>query len=295
MCKKGYRPRADMERRILGNTGEELSVVGFGGIVAMGETAEDAERFIAEAIDRGVSYFDVAPTYGNAEERMGPALEPFRKNIFLACKTTERTGKGAAESLEGSLRRLHTDHFDLYQLHGITSMAEVEQVSAPGGALEAFERAREKGRVRFLGFSAHSEEAGCALLDAFDFDSVMFPINYVTWLEGDFGPRLVETAQRKGTGVIALKALAQRNWQEGETRTWPKCWYKPVDTPEEAELALRFTLSKPVTAAVSPSHAELLWWECDAAENFTPLTPAEETRLRDVASGLDPIFPSGSA
>jgi aryl-alcohol dehydrogenase-like predicted oxidoreductase len=279
-----------VERRELGTTGEKLSVVGFGGIVVMEETTEDAQRFVDEAIDRGVNYFDVAPTYGNAEERLGPALKPWRSGVFLACKTTERTKAGASKELARSLQRLKTDHFDLYQLHGVVSMDEVKSILAPGGALEAFVAAREKGLVRFLGFSAHSEEAACALLDAFPFDSVMFPVNYVTWLKGNFGPRVVDAARRRGAGVIALKALAQAKLDKGEHRPWSKCWYKPVDTPEEASLALRFTLSQPVTAALSPSHVELLRWQMDAADNLSPLSEAEMTYLKEKAAGIRPLF-----
>jgi len=279
-----------MQQRALGQTGEVLSVVGFGGIVVTRETPEDAAHYVGGAIDRGVNYFDVAPTYGNAEDRLGPALEPYRKDVFLACKTGKWDADAARESIEGSLRRLRTDHVDLLQLHGVSSVADAERILGAGGALEAFVAARERGLTRFLGFSAHSEVAGCALLDAFDFDTVMYPINYVTWLNGGFGPRLMAKAQEKGTGVLALKALAQTHWPEGGTRSWPKCWYKPVDTPEEARLALRFTLSKPVTAAVSPSHAELLWWMCDAADDLTPLSDDERAHLEESAASLEPIF-----
>ena len=279
-----------MEKRVLGKTGERVSVVAFGGIVVMRESQEDADRYVAEAVDRGVDYFDVAPTYDNAEERLGPALEPYRKDVFLACKTGKRDADGVREEIEQSLHRLRTDYVDLYQMHGIVSSDEVERILAPGGALEAFVEAREKGLARFLGFSAHSEEAALTLIDAFDFDTVMYPVNYVTWLKGQFGHRLMRRANEKGMGVLALKALAQTQWPEGGERTWPKCWYKPVDTPEEAALALRFTLERPVTAAVSPSHAELLWWMCDAADKLTPLTDAEMDHLRELADSVVPIF-----
>jgi aryl-alcohol dehydrogenase-like predicted oxidoreductase len=281
-----------VERRELGKTGEMVSVVGFGGIVVMKETAEDAQRYAAEAIDRGVNYFDVAPTYGDAEERLGRALKSCRGKIFLACKTAERTRAGASKDLERSLRRLDTDHFDLYQLHGVVSMEEVKTILSPGGALEELIEARERGLVRFLGFSAHSEEAACALLDAFQFDAVMFPVNYVTWLKGNAGPRLMEAARRKGVGVIALKALAQRKLERGEPRPWPKCWYKPVDTAEEASLALRFTLSKRVAAALCPGHVELLRWQMNAAERLSPLSAAEERYLEEKAARFRPVFSS---
>ena len=137
-----------MEKRLLGRTGEQLSVVGFGGIVVTDEEPQAASRLVAQAVDRGINYFDVAPSYGNAEERLGPALEPYRSNVFLACKTGVRTREEAAASLSQSLQHLRTDHFDLYQFHGVSKMEEVEQILGPGGAMETFLEAREKGLIR---------------------------------------------------------------------------------------------------------------------------------------------------
>jgi predicted aldo/keto reductase-like oxidoreductase len=266
-------------------------MIGFGGILVMDEDPPTASRLVAEAVDRGINYFDVAPTYGNAEERLGPALEPYRKSVFLACKTEKRTAAEATEALHGSLEHLRTDYFDLYQLHAVTTMEEVEQILGPGGALEAFVQAREEGLVRYLGFSAHSEEAAVALLDGFGFDSILFPFNWVCWHKGKFGPRALEKAQQKGVGILALKALAKRKWKEDEEHKWSKAWYAPVDTFGEASLAVRFTLSKPLTAAVSPGHVELLRWACDTVDQFTPLTEEEDALLAERSQGLDPIFP----
>ena len=280
-----------MEKRRYGRTGEELSVVGFGGIIVMDEDPSSASRIVAQAIERGINYFDVAPSYGNAEERLGPALEPYRESIFLACKTAKRTKEEAAAELHQSLQRLRTDRFDLYQLHAVTTMEEVDQIMGEGGAIEAFLEAREQDQVKYLGFSAHSEEAAIALMDRFEFDSVLFPFNWVCWHQGNFGPKVVEKAEEKGVAMLALKALAKRKWKEGEERKWPKCWYATIDTPEEASLALRFTLSMPITAAVSPSHAELLWWACDAAEKLKPLSKEEAALLSKRSKDLDPIFP----
>ncbi len=280
-----------MERRELGRTGHELSVVGFGGIVVMNETPESSAQLVTRAVDRGINYFDVAPSYGNAEERLGPALEPYRDQVFLACKTGQRDREGAAQELKRSLELLRTDHFDLYQFHGVTRLEEVDQIFAPGGAMEIFQQAKDEGVIELIGFSAHSEEAAIAMMERFDFDSILFPFNWVCWYQGGFGPRTLEVAQEKGVGVLALKALAKRRWRENEERTWPKCWYAPVDNPEEAALGLRFTLSRPITAAVSPSHAELLWWACDAAENLQPLSDQEEKEVARRSEGLEPIFP----
>ena len=283
-----------MERRALGKTGEELSVVGFGGIVVKAVTPEEACQYVGEAIhERGINYFDVAPSYGNAEERLGPALEPFRDEVFLACKTGKRTAEEAEQELHRSLERLRTDRFDLYQLHAVTTQEDVDTILGPSGALKTFVKAREEGLVRFLGFSAHSEEAAVRLMDAFDFDTILFPFNWACWLKNGFGPTVLDHATKKGMGVLALKTLAKRRWQENEQRRWSKPWYSPVDTFEEASLAVRFTLSKPITAGTSPGHFELLTWMADAADRFEPLTPEDEATLAAWSQDLEPIFPQG--
>ena len=216
-----------MERRLLGNTGEALSVIGFGGIVVKDEEHFAAGRLVAQAVDLGINYFDVAPTYGNAEERLGPALQPFRGSVFLACKTTKRTKADAAAELRQSLRHLRTGHIDLYQLHAMTTLQEVDQVLGPGGAIEAFLEAREQGLIRFIGFSAHSEEAALALLDRFAFASVLFPFNWVCWHQGRFGPRVLQKARELGVGVLGLKALAKRKSEGGRAAGLAKMLVRP--------------------------------------------------------------------
>ena len=286
---------AELEKRRYGNTNIYLSVVGFGGIAVMNESQEEANRLVAKAIDRGINYFDVAPSYGNAEERLGPALKPYRDSVFLACKTLKRTKREAEEEMHQSLKRLHTDHFDLYQLHAVTTLEEVNQIFSDGGAIEALIEAREQGLIKYIGFSAHSEEAALALLDRFKFNSILFPINWVCWYQGNFGPRVVEKALEKGAAILALKTMAKRRLKEDEPRKWSKCWYAPVESFEEAFMAVRFTLSLPVTAAVSPGHAELLWWMCDAAERFKPLSDDEKRAISNMSRGLEPIFSSKQA
>jgi aryl-alcohol dehydrogenase-like predicted oxidoreductase len=280
-----------MEKRTLGKTGIVASIVGFGGIIVMNETTEASAIAVAEAIDRGVNYFDVAPSYGNAEEMLGPALAPYRDDVYLACKTGERKAEGAEKELHASLKKLRTDHFDVYQLHAMKTMEDVETVFGPGGAMEIFVKAKEQGKVRNLGFSAHSEEAALALMDRFDFDTILFPFNWATWLESGFGPAVLEKAVEKDMGVLALKTLAKRAWGEDEERAWAKAWYCPVESYEEAKLAVRFTFSKPIAVGVSPGHMELFRWMCDAAEEFRPITDEETAILREKAKGLDTIFP----
>ncbi|MCG9478697.1 MAG: aldo/keto reductase [Actinomycetia bacterium] len=278
-----------MEKRILGKTKERLSIIGFGGIVVTDETASNASRYVSKAIDRGINYFDVAPEYGNAQEMLGPALKPYRKDVFLACKTHEVTAKGAEREFKDSLKKLKTDYFDLYQMHQATTLDEVKQIMGPGGALEYFIKAKDKGYVKYLGFTAHSEEAAIALMGIYDFTSILFPFNWALWFKDGFGPAVFKKAKEKEIGILALKALAKGMWQSDNRGKWDKCWYEPMDSFEEASLALRFTLSLPVTSAVSPSHAELLWLACDIADSYKAITTEEKEILKNKSLGIDTI------
>jgi aryl-alcohol dehydrogenase-like predicted oxidoreductase len=283
----------DMERRILGRTGRELSIVGMGGVVFVGMNDTEAIEIVSEAMDRGVNYFDVAPSYGKdqeTEKRLGAGLAGRRDSVFLACKTGKRTKAEAEEELNRSLSHLRTDYFDLYQLHAITTREDVETALGPGGAMETFIAAREAGKVRHLGFSAHSVEAALMAMEQFPFDSALFPVNFVTFYNGGFGSQIMAKAQEKGVGCLALKAMARTNWKEGAERPFPHCWYEPLSDPHLAELAVRFTLSQPVTAAIPPGDPRLFRLALDIAENFRPITDAELAELRDYGQPLEPLF-----
>jgi len=279
-----------MEKRPLGNTGEMLSIIGFGGIVAAQVSQRDADDYVAEAIDKGVNYFDVAPTYMDAEERLGPALRGRRSGIFLACKTEKRTKKEARESLERSLKRLETDYFDLFQLHGMGSMEEVEQVFGPDGAMETLIKAQQEGLIKHIGFSAHSEKAAIALMDRYDFTSVLFPLNWVNMFNSGFGKGILKKAEEKGTARLALKAMARTIVKEGDEKKYAKCWYHPIDDKELASLALRYTLSQPITAAIPPGEIELFRWALEAAASFSPITEEETAYLMNKSRDIAPTF-----
>lgn len=280
-----------LEKRSLGKTGEMLSVIGFGGILVMDETPEVASSIVKFAIDAGVNHFDVAPSYGDAEIKLGPALEPYRKNVFLSCKTTKRTKEDARKELEQSLKNLRTDHFDLYQLHAVTSLEDVKTILGPGGALETFLEAKNEGKIRYIGFSAHSVEAAMALMDGFDFDSIMFPINFATWNVGNFGPQVLERAKEKKMGILALKAMAKGQWPKDADRSkHPKCWYEPLTSEEDIRMGLRFTLSHPVTNAISPGDATLFKIAINLKDQLNPLNSEEVAAIKTKAADVNPLF-----
>jgi predicted aldo/keto reductase-like oxidoreductase len=279
-----------IEKRSLGKTGEKLSMIGFGGIVVRDATADQASQRVKEAISYGINYFDVAPTYGDAEIMLGPALEPYRKDVFLACKTNKRTRDEARKELEISLERLRTDHFDLYQHHAVTKLEDVDTILGKGGAMETFLEAREEGKIRFIGFSAHSVEAATALMNGFDFDTILFPINFTTWHAGNFGPQVLAQAKEKGMGILALKAMAKQPWPDDVTERVSKCWYQPLTDPEEAKMGLRFTLSHPVTAAIPPGNEDLFSMALGLATNFKPLDNREVEEIKEKGLAGEPIF-----
>ena len=289
----GKIPRRPIPKRQYGRHKEKLSVIGFGGMVVKDVSPKEAANFVAEAVDRGVNYFDVAPYYGNAQRRLGPALQPYRNKSFLACKTLQRDAAGAASELKESLKLLKTDYFDLYQLHALSDVEEVEQAFGPGGAMEILLKANESGTVRYLGFSAHSEEAAHAAMDRFDFDSILFPLSFPLWLKANFGPSVYRRAKKAGVGILALKAMAHQLWPKGETRRWAKTFYEPFDEIDKAALGLRFTLHLPVTAMIPPGHWELFQMALGLVQAgaVTPLRSNERKLIKQIAQDSAPIFP----
>jgi aryl-alcohol dehydrogenase-like predicted oxidoreductase len=286
-----------ISKRPYGKNGVELSVLGFGAIIIMDEEQTLGHRIVGEAVERGINYFDVAPSYGDgaAQAALGPALEPYRKDVFLACKTGRRDRAGAEAELKESLEVMRTDYFDLYQLHAITSVEQdVDAVFEKNGLMDMLIEAKASGKVRHLGFSAHSEEAALAALDRYDFDSVLIAVNFATWHKNEYPWSVMDAAKEKGASILALKSMAKQHWTDGHPlrETYTKPWYEPLADPEMMELALRWTLSQPVTAAIPPGEIPLWQEALEIAARFEPITEDEEEKLRTYAQTLNPIFPN---
>lgn len=279
----------------LGRTGLNVSRAAFGGIIDMDETPEDAARYVALAVDGGVNYFDVAPSYGNAEERLGPALEPYRSRVYLACKTGRRDAAGAREELLHSLSVLRTDHFDVYQLHSMATGDDVERAFAPGGAMETMIWAKREGLARNIGFSAHSEDVALRLMDLYDFDSVLFPMNWALGINTGWGDRISERVKRSGAGLIAMKTLILRTWRKGEERIYPKSWCRPIhDDDPLAVAAIKYGILKGASTLIPPGnirHFELMLKYIDRAAS-EPISDLEWALLRERAAAVkdEPIF-----
>ena len=272
-----------MERRRLGRTGHQSTVVTFGA-AAIGRVDQDvADRAIGLAIDRGVNHFDIAPRYGDAELRLGPWMSRVRDRIFLGCKTIERTREAAWAELHRSLERLRTDRLDLYQLHSVGKIADLDQCTAKGGALEALVEAREQGIVRWLGITGHTHSAPGTHFEAlrrFDFDTVMFPLNFVLWADADYrrdASALLGECARRDVGVHIIKTVAKDPW--GERPRTHTTWYEPFTDQGMIDRAVAFVLSKPVTTLTTAGDVTVLPKVIEAAERFRSLSPEAETTL----------------
>jgi len=192
--------------------------------------------------------------------------------------------------LERSLKRLKTDYFDVYQLHHLRKPEEVQQAIGPSGAMEAILKAKEQGKVRFIGFSAHTTKAALEAMKQFKFDTVMFPISFVEYYRFDFGKAVLEEAKKQGLGVLAIKAMSTGLWQRGEkpTRNW---WYRSAENQDEVNLVTRFSLSfDQVSAIFAPSFLDLVDKAITAAKQFRPITDEERNKLKEWAQKCDSLF-----
>lgn len=273
-------------KRKLGKTGFEVFPVVYGGIVSRKDGQAASDNYVAWALDRGINYFDVAPSYGDAQEKLGISLKPFRKENYLACKTTQRSREGAEKEFEESLRLLHTDYFDLYQLHSLTTAEDVDKAFAPGGVMEMIEKEKRRGRIRKAGFSAHSQVQALRAMSMYDFDTVMFPISWQMDMLAQWGSGVAKDARRRGMGVIALKGLVHRKWlNEEERRSYPKSWVKPIDVsnPAMGIAALKYTFRAGADVIVPPGDFRNFAFCVDHIEEIInkPLTAKEKKLLED--------------
>jgi predicted aldo/keto reductase-like oxidoreductase len=245
-------------------------------------------------LQHGVNHIDVAPTYSDAEIRLGPWLEKYRDQFFLGCKTELRGREEASQQLRQSLERLRVDSFDLFQLHAVTTMEELERCFSPGGSMEAIVEARDQGLTRYVGITSHGLQAPTVQMEAlrrFDFDSLLFTLNFQMWANGAYrrdATELLKIAAERDVGTMVIKTWARGPWGEKEHRY--HCWYEPFDDAEMIEQALRFTLSQPVTGAISAGDARLLPMILQAAERFQPMDEAEQAALLATAAEYEPLF-----
>ncbi len=199
-----------IQRRTLGKTGYKATVLGFGGAYLNKEiTKEDAVSVLHKAIDSGINYIDTAANYGDglSEEYIGEVMKTRRKEVFIATKTDLRGKDESAEQINTSLRKLRTDFLDLIQLHCVNTEAELKKVMAKNGSLSAVVEAKEAGKTRFIGITAHNWPVLAAALEVYPFDTVLLPLSALDYSFYDFSTMILPVVEKHNIGVIGMKSL----------------------------------------------------------------------------------------
>jgi aryl-alcohol dehydrogenase-like predicted oxidoreductase len=283
-----------METRRFGRSGH-LSTIAIFGAAAFWEISQpDADRVMEQVIEVGINHIDVAPSYGQAEERIGPWMPRERQRFFLGCKTTERSRAGAWNEMQQSLKRLQTESFDLYQLHAVNTFEELDAVTMKGGALEAAVEARSAGLTRFIGITGHGADAPAIYLEAlrrFDFDSVLFPLNFVQMSIPEYrknAEELIATCRQKDVGTMVIKSITKGPW--GDKQKTATTWYEPFDQLNEIQRAVNFALSYDVTGLCTAGDTHILPLLLKACENFKPLNLNERGLMMEAGRDFEPLF-----
>jgi len=202
-------PAGGIPTRMLGRTGQKVTIIGMGGARFHLNPFEDGVALVRRAYDLGITYFDMAHSYwdGRAETVYGAAIPPFRKSIFLTTKSGQRKRGEAGQELETSLKALKTDYVDLWQIHGVNTQQDVDAVLGPGGALEAFVAAKKAGKCRFIGFTGHADPAfNLQILRGFDgFDTVLMPLHAADTFYLSFEKNVLPAAVERGIGIFGMK------------------------------------------------------------------------------------------
>ena len=283
-----------MHKREFGRTGHQSTVAIFGGAAFWDVTQAEADQAMEQIMARGVNHIDVAPQYGLAEERLGPWLKHDRQRFFVGCKTMERSRDRARSEMRRSLERLQIEAFDLYQIHAITSFAELDAVTGKGGALEAIIEARQLGLTRYIGITGHGANTAEIFIEAlrrFDFDSVLIPLNFIQYADPTFREntrRLLEMCQERQVGVMAIKSITRGPWGlQPKTHT---TWYQPFSQAEDIQSAVNFALSQPVTGLCTAGDTRLLPLMLEACENFSALGPEQQEEMIQSSGQYEPLF-----
>lgn len=267
--------RGDIPTRVFGKTREKLTIVGQAGGRFPLITFEEAKAVTLRAYELGVNYFDNAHVYwnGRSEEVYGEVLSPFRKEVFITTKTTDRTRLGAERELHLSLKRLKTDYVDLWQIHSVTSDEDLRKIFAPGGAIEAFEAAKKAGKCRFIGFTGHHDPAAhMEMLRSYDqFDTILMPLHVADPSYLSFEKNVLPEAIKQGLGIQGMKITA--NSQLLQSFSVREC--------------IKYTLSLPIhCVALGATTVGQIEDDVRIAQQFKPYTNAELAQLRKRAERL---------
>ena len=278
-----------------GRTGHQSTRIIFGSWALSKATQAEANSALALLQEYGVNHIDTAPMYGNAEKIIGSWLSEHRNGFFVATKTRKRSRAGALDDLRRSLERLRVDCIDLWQMHGLTNPAGWEKVVGPGGALEAFIEARDKGLVRFLGVTGHGNNVPAMhkhSLERFDFDSVLLPYNYSLMQNSRYAAdfnELVGLCRKRKVAMQTIKSIARRPCG-GRSKIYNTYFYEPLETQDAIDKSVHWSLGFPDSFLITAGDMKLLPKMLDAATRFEKRPSDKEMSAIVDEFNIKPIF-----
>lgn len=277
-----------------GRTGHISTRTLFGAAALWDVTQSQADRVLDLLLEYGVNHIDTAASYGDAELRIGPWMKHHRQDFFLATKTEKRTYQEAWDELRRSFDRLRVDSVDLWQMHVLVDPQEWEVAMGPGGALEAFIKAREEGLVRFLGVTGHGTNVAAMhlrSLERFDFDSVLLPYSYIMMQNPQYAAdfeSLLTVCQQRNVAVQTIKAVARGPWgDKPKSRT---TWYEPLEAQADIDKAVHWVLSRPGLFLNTVGDIDLLPKVLDAASRFKAAPADADMEAATKEAEITPLF-----
>lgn len=283
-----------IERRSFGNTGHMSSRAIFGSFSVGHAAQEEADHALEIILQYGVNHIDTAPSYGNAETRVGNWMKQYRDRFFLATKTDKRSYKESKDQFYRSLDRLQTDHVDLLQIHNFTDVVYRELAMGPDGALEFLIEAQEEGLTRFIGITGHGAQAPLMhfqTLQRLRFDSVLLPCNYpmmrIPYYRENFD-KLVRSCKAKDIAVQTIKAAAKGLWGDRVRRH--ATWYEPLNDQDSIDQAVHWVMGQTEAFLITTGDMEVLPKFLAAVGNFVEPPSEEEMDTLVKEQGLEPLF-----
>ncbi len=267
----------------------------FGAYALSKANQVEADRILELLLEYGVNHIDTAKSYGNAEKRIGPWMAQHRDQFFIATKTGRRTYQDAWRDLQRSLKDLRVDYVDLWQMHSLTNPVGWERAMGPGGTLEAFVEAREKGLVRFLGVTGHGLKAPAMhlrSLERFDFDSVLVPYNYSLMQNPRYAAdveALAMLCRERNVALQTIKSAARRPWK-GRPKTYNTYFYEPLENQGALDRAIHWVLGSPDTFLITAGDMQILPKVLEAAARFKGRPSDTEMEADAAELGIEPIF-----
>jgi aryl-alcohol dehydrogenase-like predicted oxidoreductase len=279
---------------LFGRTGHESTRILFGGAAFHSVTQAEADATLEVILEHGINHIDTAAVYGKSERRIGPWMNRYRGQFFLATKTEDRTRQAGRESLHRSLELLQTDHVDLFQIHNLSTQAEWEIALGAGGVLEAIVKARQQGLVRFNGVTGHGTDIARLhknALQVFDFDSVLLPYSFMMIQNpryaADFS-ELLKMCKQRNVAVQTIKTITRAPW--GDQPHSRSTWYQPLEDQADIDLAVHWALGEPGVFLNSVADIHLLPRVLDAAQCFEHRPSEEEMRALLEKEKMEPLF-----